>query len=289
MQISEALKKATKILYQKIESPRKESEKILLSTLKKDLTFLILNEDFKLTQEEIDIFFKKVARRASGEPLEYITNQVSFYSKIFFIDYGALIPRPETEILVDFAFQEILKLSPKNQIQILEIGIGSGAISISLAEKLKNANLDFKIIGIDISQNALKIAKKNIENFNYSSKIQILQSDLFQNLHSQFFDLIISNPPYISENLKGKLQKELEFEPEIALFSGNDGAELFRRLLKEFFNRPEKILICEMGFDQKKIIQDEVCKLANTDYQLIFYQDLANLDRGFILKKKINS
>ena len=137
MQISEALKKATKILYQKIESPRKESEKILLSTLKKDLTFLILNEDFKLTQEEIDIFFKKVARRASGEPLEYITNQVSFYSKIFFIDYGALIPRPETEILVDFAFQEILKLSPKNQIQILEIGIGSGALSISLLKNWK--------------------------------------------------------------------------------------------------------------------------------------------------------
>ena len=83
MQISEALKKATKILYQKIESPRKESEKILLSTLKKDLTFLILNEDFKLTQEEIDIFFKKVARRASGEPLEYITIKLAFILKYF--------------------------------------------------------------------------------------------------------------------------------------------------------------------------------------------------------------
>jgi release factor glutamine methyltransferase len=254
------------------ERPIFETEILLQHILKKDRIFLLLNRDFEIDKNN---FLKLLKRRENGEPIEYITNRVSFYSEDFYISKGALIPRPETEILVEKTLEIAQQF--KNP-RILEIGVGSGIISIMLSKLLPNA----KIIGVDISEDALKIAEKNRIDKQVSN-LEFRQSDLFQNV-SEKFDLIVSNPPYISDSERGKLQKELEFEPENALYGGEIGDEVLQKIIFEFLKRDEKYLLCEMGFDQK----DKIQKFESRNLQIEFFKDLANLDRGFIVKK-INS
>jgi release factor glutamine methyltransferase len=269
LSIEEALSLGKDRLNGIAERPIFETEILLQHILQKDRIFILLNKNFQFEKEP---FLELLQRRENGEPIEYITNKVSFFSETFFISKGALIPRPETEILVEKAF-EIAKQFEKPR--ILEIGVGSGIISIMLSKLLPNA----KIIGVDISENALKIAEKNrIEK--EVSNVEFRQSDLFSNV-SEKFDLIVSNPPYISDSEKGKLQKELDFEPEQALFGGEIGDEVLQKIIFEFMKRDEKFLVCEMGFDQKKKILQKFGNEKNISIQ--FYKDLANLDRGFIL------
>jgi release factor glutamine methyltransferase len=269
LSIGEALSLGKDRLSKIAERPIFETEILLQKILNKDRLFIILNSNFEFDKTD---FLELLRRRENGEPIEYITNRVSFYSEDFYISKGALIPRPETEILVEKTL-EIAK-EFKNP-RILEIGVGSGIISIMLSKLLPDA----KIIGVDISENALKIAEKNRIEKNILN-VEFRQSDLFQNV-SEKFDLIVSNPPYISDSERGKLQKELEFEPENALYGGEIGDEVLQKIVLEFLKRDEKYLLCEMGFDQKEKIQ----KLENENLKIDFYQDLANLDRGFVAKK----
>jgi release factor glutamine methyltransferase len=253
-----------------VDSPHKEGEILLSHLLQKDRLYLILNRDEILPKNIEEQFYQLLQRRASGEPLEYITNSVSFYSTEFFIDKGALIPRPETELLID----EVLKVA-KDGNSIAEIGVGSGIISITLSKKLKNS----KIIGVDISENALQVAEKNRE-LHQANSVEFRQSDLFSNLPEKF-NIIVSNPPYISDSERGKLQKELSFEPDNALYGGEVGDEFLKKIIDQFFQRTESYLICEMGYDQKEPISSYVGNRG----KLSFYSDLAGFDRGFVLKR----
>ena len=209
--------------------------------------------------------------------IEYILEKVSFYSEEFFIQKGALIPRPETEILIDRAVKILKNIeNPK----VLEVGVGSGIISVMLAKLIP----DISIIAVDISSKALEIANKNISNFGVSDNIELRESNLFKNIKRlELFDLIISNPPYISNSEKGNLQRELDYEPDVALYGGTIGDEILQNIITEFILRKDsKYLLCEMGYDQKNKI---INFLRDKEVKLDFYKDLAGFDRGFTVSK----
>lgn len=251
-----------------LDSPRREAELLIMNYLERDQLWLITSQNFLIEDDEKLTFW--ISRRKNHEPLEYITNRVSFYSQTFFIKEGALIPRPETELLIDFVIEKIDKNFSGT---FVEVGVGSGIISILLAQKFQHA----KIIAVDISDDALKVAKKNIENFHLLDRIELRNSDLLQNVNEKI-DILISNPPYISDTTL--LEKNLFFEPQNALYGGYEGDEIIKKLLDECLNRDIKYFFCEMGYDQK----DKVTRYLNNCEIVEFYKDYSHFDRGFMLR-----
>lgn len=254
-----------------VESPRREAELLLMAYLQKDQLYFITHQD-DLIDENDPALCEWIAKRCANVPLEYLTNRVSFYSETFYIDEGALIPRPETEHLID----EVLKrVSPNDAITIAEVGIGSGIISIILASHLPNA----RFIAVDISPKALAVARCNIERFNLSHRIELREGDLLSCV-SDPIDLLVSNPPYIADD--APLESNLSYEPQNALFGGEIGDEIIRRLLDEVIVRRIPMFVCEMGFDQRLKVQEYLKPFSIQSLE--FYKDLASLDRGFVLK-----
>lgn len=253
--------------------PAKEVEILLLHLLEKNTIWLHLNYDKECSCEEQ--LKKLVQRRATQYPIEYITKKASFYGEMFEVAEGVLIPRPETEILIDKAL-EVLKdiKSPK----ILEIGVGSGIISVMLALLIE----DIKIVAVDINEKALELAKRNAIKHGVADKITFIKSDLFTNVpHDIKFDMVVSNPPYIADNYK--LPKNVKYEPSNALFGGKVGDELLKNIIDSTLQKKIKYLFCEMGYDQKKPLSVYI----NEHYKvqkLEFYKDLEDFDRGFLLK-----
>ncbi|PHR57818.1 MAG: protein-(glutamine-N5) methyltransferase, release factor-specific [Arcobacter sp.] len=251
------------------ERPRREAEILLSSVLKKNRLYLITHADESV---EAPLYEKMLSRRCDNEPIEYITSEVSFFSQDFYISKGALIPRPETEILIEKLLE---KLALDTQESIVEVGVGSGIISIVLAQHLKEASF----LATDISEDAITIAKKNLELKQMKERIKIIQTDLLQGI-DQDIDILVSNPPYIEDGIT--LGENLSYEPQNALYGGEVGDEILQRLINEAFKRRVRILACEMGYDQKEKIQAYVKDL---DYKTLeFYEDYAGHDRGFILE-----
>jgi len=250
-----------------VERPRLEADILLAHLLNCRREELILKEI-----EDIDFEALKplIQRRKNQEPIEYITNKVSFYDFELYITQGALIPRPESEILVDKALELINKYNIK---KVAEIGIGSGALSIAIA---RHSKVDIE--ASDISPDALKIAQKNIHSFNLTDRIKLFNCSMFDCFNS--FDLLISNPPYIDPDFE--LEKNVaDFEPHTALFAPNKGLDLLYKILEEIKNKNIKYAVCEMGYDQKEPLSNFANKIGLSG-KLEFYQDLARLDRGFV-------
>ncbi|MGB6020236.1 MAG: peptide chain release factor N(5)-glutamine methyltransferase [Sulfurimonadaceae bacterium] len=270
MSVGEWLTLITSELQGVVERPRREAQLLIMALLQKDELWLMTHE--KDTIEEGEKLASWVERRKQNQPMEYITNRVSFYSQEFHIEEGALIPRPETELLID----EVLAIADKDQeITIVEVGVGSGIISTVLAQHLPKA----KIIAVDISPEALKVARKNIEGFGLGERIELRQGDLLEPI-SEKIDILVSNPPYIANN--ELLESNLDYEPDLALFGGEIGDEIIQRLLDETISREIPFFACEMGYDQKPKVE---AYLDTDQYdELKFYKDLAGLDRGFVLK-----
>ena len=269
--VKDILKDITQKLTPHIPRAQREAQLLLMAHLDCDELWLIMNQNTPL--EEIQTLMSAVERRAKNEPLEYILQKVSFYSEEFFIKEGALIPRPETEILID----EVLKrIEDKNAVMIFaEVGVGSGIISIILALHLPNA----KFIAVDISQAALDIAKVNIEKFNLSDRIELRLGSLLEPVDEKI-DYLLSNPPYIADD--ASLESNLSYEPQNALFGGTIGDEIIKELLNEVLKRNINLFTCEMGYDQKDKItaylEDKIYK------ELVFYKDYSDFDRGFSLR-----
>jgi len=250
------------------ERPRREAEILLGTLLQKDRIYLITHGEDEV---EADGFDAALERRCDNEPIEYITSRVSFYSQEFYIAKGALIPRPETEILIEKLLEK-LDLSTKES--IVEVGIGSGVISIVLAQHLKEANF----LATDISEDAIKVAQKNISLKGMDERINIVQTDLLSGIDSKI-DILVSNPPYIEDSLI--LGENLSYEPQNALYGGKVGDEILQRLIDEAFSRDVRILACEMGYDQKEKIEEYT--QGKNFKSLEFYSDYAGHDRGFIM------
>jgi len=266
----EAIKKLTPLLKSITHIPKKEVEILLLHIIKKNVIWLYLNEDKKCKCfNELESLVKK---RAKNYPLEYIINQVTFFGEVFQITEGVLIPRPETEILVE---KVIEKFKDKANLKIIEIGVGSGVISTILAK-----NLDCKITAVDINKKALQLAKENFILHKVDNKIDLIESNLFSNVKEKNFDICISNPPYIAKDYK--LPKNVTFEPTEALIGGEKGDEILKQIIDEVFKRDIKFLACEIGYDQKNSIENYLKKFKFESLE--FYKDYSGFDRGFLLK-----
>jgi len=259
------------LLINNIPRASREAQLLLMEYLKVDELWLITNQNTEI--EYSSVLESWVQRRSINEPFEYIVNKVSFYSEEFYIAEGALIPRPETEILIDKVLENIDDINAP--INFVEVGVGSGIISIMLAKKLRNA----KFIAIDISKDALEIAKINIKKFALEERIELRQGSLLEPI-TEKIDYLVSNPPYIEDGVS--LEKNLDYEPQNALFGGTIGDEIIKKLLDEVLRRDIKFFSCEMGYDQKDKITDYLKNIQNK--QLNFYKDLSGFDRGFTIR-----
>ncbi|WP_096025006.1 peptide chain release factor N(5)-glutamine methyltransferase [Campylobacter lanienae] len=228
--------------------------------------FLHSNDELERQSE----FITLLDRYRDGEPLEYITRRCEFMGREFEVGSGVLIPRVESEILV----QKALDIAKKfNSISIAEIGVGSGIISISLALELKNA----KIIASDISPKALEFARINRDKF--GANVELINTNYLDGVDGEF-DIIISNPPYIAKDYP--LDKWVLNEPKTALIGGKVGDEILKDIAK-IAKSKAKYLICEMGYDQRESMKNYLDMLG---FESEFYRDLAGLDRGFVAYNK---
>ncbi|WP_033618438.1 peptide chain release factor N(5)-glutamine methyltransferase [Helicobacter pylori] len=268
MTLSQALNKAKKELSQKGFRGGLESEILLGFVLQKERVFLHTHERLELNHKEEVCFFELVEKRLNDYPLEYLLESCSFYGCSFFVNEHVLIPRPETEILVQKALDIIAQYHLK---EIGEIGIGSACISVSLA--LENPNLS--IHASDISPNALEVASKNIERFDLKKRIFLKQTHLWD--HMPTTPMLISNPPYIAKNYP--LDKSVLKEPHKALFGGVKGDEILKEIIFLAAGLKTPFLVCEMGHDQLESLKEclEFC-----GYDAEFYKDLSGFDRGFV-------
>ena len=254
-----------------VEFPRREAELLLIAYLGRDQLYFITHQE-QMIDDTDPRLIEWIEKRSRNVPLEYLTNRVSFYSREFYVDEGSLIPRPETEHLIDEVLQ---RFDPEASITVVEVGVGSGIISIMLALHLKNA----RFIAVDISPAALAVARRNIETFGLQERIELRLGDLLSTV-DESIDLLVSNPPYIAEEVK--LQSNLSYEPQNALFGGKIGDEIIRRLLDETLKRRIPVFVCEMGYDQREKVQGYLNGFSVQSLE--FYQDLASLDRGFVLR-----
>ena len=274
MTIKETVKKYTNELKYVTHIPAKEVEILMMHLLEKNTIWLHLNYNSEFSKEkELEKLIKK---RATNYPLEYIINKASFYGEMFNVKEGVLIPRPETEILVENAV-EILK-DKKEPVKVVEIGTGSGIISVMLAMLIEN----IKIIAVDINEKALELARENAIKHNVQDKIEFRLSNLYENVDENDIFLTISNPPYIANDYK--LPENVKYEPSNALFGGAIGDELLKDIIKQTNDKKIPYLLCEMGFDQKAPLENYFKEFLVESYS--FYKDYENFDRGFTLKFK---
>lgn len=225
-------------------SPRLDAELLLGHVLGSDRLSLYLNFDKPLNANEVDRYRILIGQRGQRIPVAYLTGQREFYSLPLRVNEDVLIPRPETEFVVDKVLEI---LNPDQPGQILELGTGSGAIAIALACQ----NPALKITAVDISTPALKVAQANAESLEVSDQITFLESDLFAELSGKF-TVICSNPPYIKKDELAKLAPELGVEPALALDGGPDGLDFYRRILNQaasFLEQPGFVVL-EIGWDQ---------------------------------------
>ena len=240
-----------------IEEPLRESKLLICHALSCSLEIFLLDTEKEISLLVKKNIFKLISRRANGEPFAYITNSISFYKSNFYINNKVLIPRPETEELIE----KVLKNIPnKNKnINILDIGTGSGVILASLLQELPNSSG----IGTDISIDALKVAKINLTNLNIFSRAKLLNTNWSQGIKTNIFDIVTCNPPYIDNKYIKNLPKEVkEYEPLIALKGGKNGLDSFKSLLPIVRNvmKINSLLALEIGFDQSKLLENILYK-----------------------------
>ena len=279
MNIESAIREGVKILKDKdILTALLDTELLMAKAVNKDRKYVLLNFYKKLNKKKLINFKKLIQKRSKRKPVAYITNKKFFWKSDFFINYGTLIPRPETELIVE----NVLNLTKnKHKINILDIGIGSGCILLSILNERK----DFYGTGIDLSQNSLNISKINANNLNVSSRLKLFKTDVDKFFLGKY-DLIVSNPPYINNYNIKYLEKDVsKFEPKLALDGGLDGLAVFRKVIKKSSKLIKKNgkLILEIGFNQKT-------KVINLLKKEGFYinrtqKDLSRHDRCIISTK----
>jgi release factor glutamine methyltransferase len=282
--IAEALREASEILRNSgVPEPRREAGSLLSFILDKDRTFLISHTEDQISDEILIQFKESIERRAGGEPLQYITGVQDFFGREFRVTPDVLIPRPETELLVEAAIE--VSGGAGSAPFICDVGTGSGCIAITLLCEIKNA----RAVAIDKSPAALEVAKLNALNQSVAGRVTFAVSDCFNSLDAgeYQFDLIVSNPPYVSAAIINGLQREVkDHEPLVALSPGPDGLSIIRRLLIEApaFLKSKGHMIMEIGFDQgdsvKGLVDEDVWAL------LEIRPDLQGIPRIVVLQKK---
>ena len=261
------------------DTATRDAELLLLHTLQIPRTILIAHPDDELSASQRASYEGSIARRLRHEPVQYITGLQEFYGLTLKVTPAVLIPRPETEHLVE----AILKFLPANKpLRIADIGTGSGAIAIALAAHLPQA----EITGLDISPEALAVAATNARHHNLADRIRFLQSDLLSALDCEAgtFDAIVSNPPYVAETERHILHPQVrDHEPATALFAGETGIDIYRRLIPQAQSalKPNGLLALEIGHDQ----QNAIASLLHTWHNVAFLNDLQQIPRVALAQK----
>ena len=279
MNITSAIISGSKILRNKfIPSHQLDSEILMAKTIKKDRNYILLNSDSVLNKKDLNYFFRLIEQRSLGSPVAYLTNKKFFWNSEFFVTNDTLIPRPDTELIIENVLNSTKQ---KNKINILDIGIGSGCILLSILKERKN----FYGTGIDISKKCINLSKINAFKLKVSSRLKLYKSDV-DKFNLGKYDLIVSNPPYIKTCKIKYLEKDVaEFEPKLALDGGMDGLSEIRKVIKkssELIKKNGKFIL-EIGFDQKS-------KVINLLKREGFYinsaqKDLSNNDRCIVSTK----
>ena len=233
----------------------------------------------QVPDEIVNKFLEAIEKRSKGYPIQYIIKEKEFMGLNFYIEEGVLIPRPDTEIIVEYILEYIDKRHSQEQINILDIGIGSGAIGLSIAYYKKNAH----VCGVDISHKALEVANINKDRFNLSN-VKLIKSDLFEKIsEEEKFHIIVSNPPYIPTEDMESLQEEVKnYEPRTALDGGKEGMDFYRRIIPESRNylKEEGLLIFEIGYHQAKDVSHIMIENGFKDIKIL--KDLQGLDRAVL-------
>ena len=280
MNIQSAIKEGTIILKNSyIKTAKLDTEILLAKVLDSKREDIILNTQKNLDDSHLDQFKKLIKERANRKPIAYLLNKKSFWNYEFYINENALIPRPDTEVIIN----EILRLAKyKNKINILDIGVGSGCILLTILKERKN----FYGTGIDISKKSLDISKINAKNLNVENRVKFYKSDI-DKFNKGKYDLVVSNPPYIKScDLKYLERDVINFEPKLALDGGSDGLLQIRKVINktsELIKKNGKFYL-EIGFDQK----NKAIKLLNKKgfYINSTLKDLAKNDRCIVSTKK---
>lgn len=273
---------AEKLRAHGVSEPRLEAALLLSHTIGRDRSFLIAHDDRILSREHAQNFAALVSRRAAGEPLQYLTGHQEFFKLDFEVTPDVLIPRPETELIVE----AVLELFPENiDFTFADVGTGSGCIAISILHERPHA----RATAIDRSDRALEVAEKNAQRHHVIDRMRLVEADLFRGLPGrEVFDLIVSNPPYVPDGELTTLQREVRREPRSALAGGADGLDVVRRLL---IAAPAHLhaggyLVFEFGINQDAAIGGLV---RGTVWELIdMRRDLQQIPRTIILRRNAN-
>ena len=275
MDIQSALKKGQSILIDNnIISAKLDSEILMSQAIKKNKKFIILNLHKEIKKKDLEFFDNLIQERAKSKPIAQIIKKKDFWKYEFIVNNNVLIPRPDTEILIE---QALKLVKNKNRLQILDIGVGSGCILMSILKEKKN----FIGTGIDISNKSLQISKVNGQKLRINNRLRLFKSNI-DNFNTGKYDLIVSNPPYIKKSNLKCLEKDIGFEPKQALDGGLDGLSEIRKVIyksTELIKRNGHFII-EIGFDQKnkvkKILRDKGFYIKKT------VKDLSNHDRCIV-------
>jgi release factor glutamine methyltransferase len=256
-----------------IESARLDAEVLLAHALECTRLDLYLNFDAPVAQAHLEIYRELIKKRAQRVPVAYLTGIKEFMGLSFKVDHRALIPRPETEVLVE---EVIKRLKDREPGAILDVGTGCGAIAISLARYLAG----WRFLGTDISSEAIELARENAEQLNVVVEFKL--GDLFEPVAGMRFDCVVSNPPYIPHGEFPNLQPEIGYEPKVALDGGEDGLDVIRRLVFEApeYLRPDGMMAFEIGFGQVEQVGELIRSAGYTDMEII--KDHSGIDRVVI-------
>ncbi len=275
---AETLKAGSRFLRENgIDEPRKNAE-ILLSHLLNKPVHLIYTDDECIPAGILSAYSKLLGKRASHIPLQYITGKVDFYKHVFFVKKGVLIPRPETEILVEKALSVYTEYFSPERVRILDMGTGCGNIAISLAKEIENCS----VAATDISLKALKVSHCNALRLKAKSKIRFYQANLFPPGTNRFH-MIVSNPPYIPLADIAGLDADVKHEPPAALSGGGDGTSVIRKILRraDVFLHERGFLLMEIGYNQADFVRSFKCRME----LLTIKKDLAGIERIAVFRK----
>ena len=269
-----------------IDSPRATAEILLAHVLAADRIDLYLRYDQPLNAEELSRFKAVIKRRIRREPVAYILGTKEFWSLELEVSREVLIPRPETECLVEKALAVLATVSDSSRKRILELGTGSGAVILALASE----NARHVYWGTDISVAALQVARRNSTRHNLAANIHFMAADWLApfGAHADVFDMIVSNPPYIRTAELKRLQPEIQdFEPQAALDGSEDGLRPLRHIIQTAYLhlKPNGALLLEMGHDQKEPLMDIIDQCGHYD-NVVFYKDYSGYDRIASMRKR---
>ncbi len=279
MNIHNAIADGAKILNSNfIVSPYLDAEILLAKVIRKDRKYIILNFNKSITYKDLKTFHKLIKLRSLRKPIAQIINKKNFWNSEFFVTEDTLIPRPESELIIENVLKYCRK---KSKLHILEVGVGSGCLLLSILKERK----DFYGTGIDISKKCLNITKTNAINLKVKSRLKLYKSDV-DKFNLGKYDLVISNPPYIKKHSLKYLEKDVSgFEPKLALNGGLDGLSEIRKVIKQSSELIKKkgIFILEIGFDQKNNVTNLLKKEGF--YINSIKKDLAKNDRCIVCTK----